>query len=157
MFITLEGGEGSGKTSVIGEIGNYYKSIGKKVIVTREPGGTAIANQIRAILLDSKNSVMGNLTELLLYQSARSQLLKEVIRPNLEAGNVVVCDRFIDSTTVYQGYARGWDLDIVMYLQNLVCGNTIPDITILLDVDPKVGIKTFLSKAKRSGKRTTVG
>jgi dTMP kinase len=141
MFVTFEGGEGSGKTSIITEVKDYFESIDKKVIVTREPGGTGIANQIRAILLDSKNSNLCNLAELLLYQSARSQLLNEVIRPNLKAGNVVLCDRFIDSTIAYQGYARGWDLDIIYYLQNLVCGNTIPDITILLDVEPKIGIK----------------
>ena len=141
LFITIEGGEGSGKTTQLKALLDHLRSGGRKVAETRDPGGTAIGNQIRDILLDGQNARMDFLTELLLYEASRAQLVQEIIRPALEAGQVILCDRFTDSTVAYQGYGRGLDLDLIGRLNAVAAGGIRPDLTFLLDLDPVVGLE----------------
>ncbi len=141
FFITLEGVDGCGKTTQAKLLQDYFKSKNIEVLVLREPGGTAIGEKIRTIILDVKNAEMSNITEMLLYASARAQLVSEVIKPALLAGKIVICDRFIDSSFVYQGFARGIDLDIVYKVNNIVLNETIPDITLFLDISPEITLK----------------
>lgn len=140
MFITLEGIEGSGKTSQIGKIAQYLEAAGHETVVTREPGATAIGKRIRAILLDPANKGLSDLGELLLYGADRAQHLSEVILPSLAAGKAVVCDRFADATRVYQGVARGIASETIDAVHRIVVGNLKPDITILFDLDPATGL-----------------
>ncbi len=111
MFITLEGSEGSGKTSQLPALANRLREAGYNTLSTREPGGTRIGDQVRAILFDHENNTMRPTTETLLFLAARAQLIEQVIRPHLNSGGVVVSDRYADSTLAYQGYGRGLDLD----------------------------------------------
>ena len=141
MFISLEGIEGSGKTTQIDNIINYLKSRGRECLATREPGGTPIGQQIRAILLDPQNQSLDPWAEMLLYMADRVQHLHQTIRPNLKKGNIVVCDRYFDATLVYQGRGRGLDEKLIQTLHQLLCGNRMPDLTLLLDLDPEVGLK----------------
>ncbi|HSO20928.1 MAG TPA: dTMP kinase, partial [Desulfosarcina sp.] len=140
MFITLEGIEGSGKTSQIQAIARWLTAIGQDCLTTREPGGTSIGDQIRSVLLHPQNGDLAPRAELLLYMADRVQHLETVIRPALAAGKVVVCDRYFDATLVYQGYARGLDLEMIRRLHRLTCNGLTPDVTLLLDVDPEVGL-----------------
>lgn len=135
-FITVEGTDGSGKTTQIKLIEEYLKSKNKSVVLTREPGGTKISEKIRDILLDLQNSEMGILTEMLLYASARTQLVSEVIRPAIEEGKVVICDRFVDSSYVYQGFGRGIDLKIITDVNRIALDGLVPDITLFFDIEP---------------------
>jgi len=135
-FITVEGTDGAGKTTQIKLIEDYLKSKNKSVVVTREPGGTSIGEKIRDILLDSQNSEMGMITEMLLYASARAQLVSEVIRPAIEEGKVVICDRFVDSSYVYQGFGRGIDLKIITDVNRVALDGLVPDITLFFDLNP---------------------
>ena len=144
LLITIEGIDGSGKSTQINFIKNYLEQIGCNVLVTREPGGTEISEKIRSIILDPANKNMGPITELLLYASARAQLVFEVIKPALYAGNIVVCDRFIDSTIAYQGYGRGINIDSIICVNNLALQGVQPDLTILLDISPENAIKRRL-------------
>ena len=139
LFITFEGGEGSGKTSQLRPLLAYLRSTGKDVVETRDPGGTSIGKQIRALLLD-RDTRMAPATELLLYEASRAQLVQEIIRPALAAGRVVLCDRFTDSTVAYQGYGRGLDLHCIARLNALATDGLRPDLTFLLDLDPAVGL-----------------
>ena len=141
MFITLEGPEGSGKTSHIPELVKYLRAEGHGVFPTREPGGTSIGEQIRQVIHDLKNSEMDARTETLLYQAARAQIVEQVIRPRLAAGEIVLSDRYFDSTIAYQGYGHQQDLTQVRALVQYATGGLIPDLTILLDVDVEVGLK----------------
>jgi dTMP kinase len=141
MFITLEGPEGSGKTSHVGPLLAYLREQGHRIYATREPGGTSIGEQIRNVIHDLDNQEMHPRTETLLYQAARSQIVEEVIRPRLQAGEIVLSDRYADSTIAYQGYGHRQDLDQVRMLVNYATGGLIPDLTILLDVDVEVGLK----------------
>lgn len=140
-FITVEGTDGSGKTTQIKLIEEYLKSKNKSVVLTREPGGTNISEKIRDILLDTQNSEMGIITEMLLYASARSQLVSEVIRPAIEKGKVVICDRFVDSSYVYQGFGRGIDLKIITDVNRIALDGLVPDITLFFDIDPGDALK----------------
>ncbi|HEY5902761.1 MAG TPA: dTMP kinase [Anaerolineales bacterium] len=140
MFITLEGPEGSGKTSHMQPLLQYLLELGYNVFPTREPGGTAIAEQIREVIHDLKNVEMHPRTETLLYQAARAQLVEQVIRPRLAAGEVVLSDRYADSTVAYQGYGHQQDLEQVRSLVQYATGGLMPDLTILLDVDVEVGL-----------------
>jgi dTMP kinase len=140
-FITLEGIEGSGKTTQAMLLRDFLVGKGFRVVVTREPGGSPIAEKIREILLDPRNSKMVALTELFLYEASRTQHVAETIRPALEAGNVVICDRFFDASTAYQGNARGLDMKMVANLNLLATGGIVPDITIVLDLPVGVGLK----------------
>ncbi len=141
MFITLEGPEGSGKTSHIPYLVEYLREKGYTVFPTREPGGTSISEQIREILHDLKNAEMHPRTETLLYQAARAQIVEQVIRPRLEAGEIVLSDRYYDSTIAYQGYGHQQNLDEVRALVKYATGGLTPDLTILLDLDVEVGLK----------------
>jgi len=141
MFITLEGPEGSGKTSHIPHLVEYLREMGHTVFPTREPGGTSISEQIRDILHDLKNTEMHPRTETLLYQSARAQIVEQVINPRLAAGEIVISDRYYDSTIAYQGYGHQQDLDQVRGLVKYATGGLTPDLTILLDLDVEVGLK----------------
>lgn len=141
MFITLEGPEGSGKTSHLDSLAEYLASKGYSVFTTREPGGTSIGEQIREILHSLKNTEMHKHTETLLYQASRAQFVEQVIRPRLAAGEVVISDRYADSTIAYQGYGHRQDLDQVGALIRYATGGLVPDLTILLDLDVEVGLK----------------
>lgn len=140
-FITFEGPEGSGKSTQIKMLANYLKKKGFKVLCVREPGNTEIGEKIRKILLDPRNKEMSKYTEMLLYMAARAQLIKEVITPALKKGWMVLCDRFLDSTRAYQGFALGVELSLIDKLGRTACQGIEPDLTILLDVDTKEGLK----------------
>lgn len=140
QFITLEGGEGSGKTTMIASLDSYFREKGTPYIVTREPGGIEIAEKIREIILNPLHTAMDARTEALLYAAARSQHLAEKVEPALAAGKTVVCDRFVDSSLVYQGYARGLGMDNVWTINRFAIGDLMPDITFYLDIEPEVGL-----------------
>ncbi|WP_338589699.1 dTMP kinase [Paenibacillus sp. Y5S-9] len=139
-FITLEGGEGSGKTTMIGRVGSYFEERGIPYVVTREPGGIEIAEKIRSIILDPLHTAMDSRTEALLYAAARSQHLAEKVEPALRAGKAVICDRFVDSSLVYQGYARGLGIENVWAINRFAIGDLMPDVTLYLDIEPEVGL-----------------
>jgi len=141
MFITLEGPEGSGKTSQLPSLVEFLREKGYTVFPTREPGGTSIGEQIRAVIHDLKNVEMHPRTETLLYQAARAQIVEEVFKPRLAAGEVVISDRYYDSTIAYQGYGHQQDLDQVRALVKYATGGLTPDLTVLLDVDIETGLK----------------
>jgi dTMP kinase len=141
MFITLEGPEGSGKSSHIPLLVAYLRQRGYTVLATREPGGTEIGDQIRAVLMSHGNTAMNPRTETLLFLAARAQLVAQVIRPALQAGTLVVCDRYGDSTLAYQGYGHGNDLDQIKRMLEFATGALQPDLTLLLDVDVEVGLQ----------------
>ena len=141
MFITLEGPEGSGKTSHLQPLAEWLAGKGYRVHTAREPGGTSISEQIRSIIHDLKNTEMHPHTETLLYQAARAQIVEQVIRPKLAKGYILLCDRYADSTLAYQGYGHQQNLEEVRSLIRYATGGLTPDLTILLDVDVGVGIK----------------
>lgn len=141
MFITLEGPEGSGKTSHIPYLVEYLREKGHPVFPTREPGGTLIGEQIREVIHDLKNVEMHPRTETLLYQAARAQIVEQVIKPRLKAGEIVISDRYYDSTIAYQGYGHQQDLEQVRALVKYATGGLVPDLTVLLDVDVEEGLR----------------
>jgi len=141
MFITLEGPEGSGKTSHIPHLVAFLREQGHTVFPTREPGGTSIGEQIREVIHDLKNAEMHPRTETLLYQAARAQIVEQVLRPRLADGEIVLSDRYADSTIAYQGYGHGQPLEQIRQLVTYATGGLIPDLTILLDLDVEVGLK----------------
>ncbi len=140
MFITLEGPEGSGKTTQAPLLAQRLKERGLNAIHMREPGGTPIGDQIRTVLHDMKNQAMDAHAELLLYSASRAQLVAQVIRPHLAAGGIVVCDRYADSTMAYQGYGRGLDLDALREITRFATGGLTPDLTLYLKIDPARGL-----------------
>jgi len=155
MFITLEGIEGSGKTTQLAHIRAFLESKGHDCIVTREPGGTDIGRQIRAILLSPENHGMDPVAELLLYFADRAQHVRSLVLPALSSGKTVLCDRYFDATVVYQGYARRLDIGLIEKLHRLVLDDLKPDLTLLLDLPAEAG----LSRAWRqieNGSRTGV-
>ncbi len=139
-FITLEGSEGSGKSTQSALIYEYLKGRGKDVIQLREPGGVKISEAIRNLLLDVKNEAMSNECETLLYMAARAQVVKETIAPALKAGKIIICDRFLDSTLVYQGFGHGMDVGFIKELGLFATGGIKPDLTLLFDIDTKEGL-----------------
>ena len=145
MFITFEGPEGSGKTTQIQKVAEYLRHKGVDCVTTKEPGGTPLADRIRAILLHPE-STMDRLTELLLYAASRRQHVVEVIRPSLERGAVVLCDRFTDATLAYQGFGRLLDLDRLRALNDWVTESLRPDLTLLFDIDETVGLRRAQSR-----------
>lgn len=147
MFITLEGPEGSGKTSQLPALVGYLRDSGYEVVVTREPGGTAVGDQIREVLMNLENVSIVPRTEILLFLAARAQHVEGLIRPALEAGKVVLCDRFGDSTLAYQGYGHETDLDTLRFLLNYSTGGLQPDLTLLLDVPVKAGLARKLDNS----------
>ena len=152
-LITLEGVEGSGKSTLIQYLKELIESIGKKVIVTREPGGIEISEQIRSVILDTENTKMDGRTEALLYAAARRQHLVERIIPALKEGNVVLCDRFIDSSLAYQGYARGLGIDEVLSINEFAIGSFMPNLTLYLDLDPQIGLSRIRKNKGREVNR----
>ena len=140
LFVTFEGVEGCGKSTQAKRIEAHLKARGHAVLLTREPGGTRIAEAIRGVLLDSANTAMSPTTDLLLYEAARAQHVAERIRPALEEGAIVVCDRFADSTTAYQGAGRALAAEDVEYLHRLATAGANPDLTIVLDVPVEEGL-----------------
>ena len=141
LFITIEGPEGSGKTTVAKEITSYLQQQGYPVLYTREPGGVAIAEKIRDIILDVDHTTLDARCEALLYAASRRQHLVEKIEPALKEGKIIICDRFIDSSLAYQGYARGIGIDEVYAINLFAIHHRMPDLTILLDLDPQEGLK----------------
>jgi len=146
-FITLEGPDGSGKTTQAQLLAKELKNLSYPVLLTREPGGTDIGDQIRAILHDKKNTEMTAQAEILLYSASRAQHVAQVILPALEAGKVVISDRYADSTLAYQGYGRGLDLQTLRAITDFATDGLMPDLTLYLDIAPEVGLK----RRKRSG------
>ena len=139
-FITFEGGEGTGKTTLIEMLMKDLEASGFKAIKTREPGGSKISEEIRNVILNVDNTMMTYMTEALLYAASRAQHLNEVIKPALEDGNVVICDRYIDSSLAYQGYARGLGIEKVYKINDYAIDGFYPDLTIYIDVDPRIGL-----------------
>jgi dTMP kinase len=140
-FISVEGGEGSGKSTLLKQLAAYLRKRGKEVIETREPGGTKLGELVRNWLLTREDSIsIGSQAELLLFLAARAQHVEELIRPALEEGKIVLCDRFNDSTIAYQGAARGLDPIVVQEWCRLVSGQTVPQLTFFLDVSPEIGL-----------------
>lgn len=150
MFITFEGIEGCGKTTQVQRLKNYLDENGIPNINTLEPGGTDIGQSIRRVLLDTNNISLLPLTELILYAADRAQHVNEVIRPGLDQGKWVICDRYFDATIAYQGFGRGLDMEIVNILNNKATGGLSPDITILMDCSEEVAIKRALERNKDS-------
>lgn len=140
LFITIEGGEGAGKTTLIETLAEYGAASGRIVVTTREPGGIPIAEQIRQVILDPKHTAMDARTEALLYAAARRQHLVEKVIPALDRGEIVICDRFIDSSLAYQGHARGLGIEEVWEINRFAIAGTMPDLTIYMDVRPEVGL-----------------
>jgi len=140
-FITMEGGEGAGKSTMMDRVAHWLEDSGYRVVTTREPGGTALAEKLREVLLDRENSSLAGQAELLLLFAARAQHLDELIRPSLERGDWVLCDRFTDATWAYQGGGRDLPLADIEILENLVHGDLQPDLTLLLDLPVEQGMK----------------
>jgi dTMP kinase len=140
FFLTLEGPEGSGKSTHAARLAEYLRSQGRDVLLTREPGGTSIGDQIRAILNDHANADMQPRAEILLFCASRAQLITQMIRPHLAKGGTVVCDRYSDSTLAYQGYGRGLDLRLLKTISDFSSDGLLPDLTLLLDLPVEVGL-----------------
>ena len=154
MFITLEGIEGCGKTTQMNHLSTFFENRGQPCVLTREPGGTAIGKEIRSILLNPSSKDMVPRAELLLYMADRAQHIASLVKPSLAENKVVLCDRYFDATVVYQGYARGLDTHFVYELHRLVLEDFRPDITLLLDLAPRIGLARAwkqLDKGTRSG------
>ena len=149
LFITLEGLDGSGKTTQINRLAAWLQNRGLEPVLTRQPGGTAIGDRIRAILLDSRSTGLASMTEMALMFADRAQAIAEVIQPALDSGKIVVCDRFTDSTEAYQGGGRQLGSEIVLDLHRVICGNLKPDITILL----LPSLNASLARARRRNTR----
>lgn len=151
LFVTLEGGEGTGKSTVIERLSKDLRKRGYNVLTTREPGGSKLGEQIRVWLLHHEPDVkVGDYAELLLFLAARTQHLEEIILPALDQGKVVLCDRFNDSSIAYQGAARGLGMDAVEKQCELACRGVSPDITLFMDVDPKIGLERTRKTTKAS-------
>ena len=140
MFITFEGGEGSGKSTQVRRLAERLRSLGRDVLVTREPGGTPEAEAVRALLVSGDVARWTAKSEALLNYAAREQHLQQVLRPALAAGRIVLCDRFMDSTRAYQGYAGGCELSFIDALEKAVVGPTRPDLTLVFDLEPATGL-----------------
>ena len=152
-FITFEGGEGCGKTTVLKAIKERLESEGVSVVLTREPGGTPIAEQIRNVILDKGNTAMDGRTEALLYAASRRQHLVEKIWPALQEGKTVLCDRYLDSSLAYQGGARGLGIDEVLSINLFATEGTYPDLTLLFDLEPEQGLARIAANQNREVNR----
>lgn len=152
-FITIEGPEGAGKTTIIAMLAEKLSADGYDVVLTREPGGIEIAEQIRSVILDKSNTAMDPRTEALLYAAARRQHLVERVKPALEAGKIVLCDRFIDSSLAYQGYARGLGMDEVLTINQFAIEHMMPSLTLYFDIDPELGLSRINQHSGREVNR----
>lgn len=148
LFITVEGTDGAGKSTQIQLLTDYLKSKGRNVILKREPGGTDISEKIRELILDVNNKEMSDVAEALLYAASRAQLVHQVIKPALDKGEVVICDRFVDSSIVYQGIARGLGKNMVEEINRFAIDGIMPDITLFFDLSPEIGIKRKMQDQK---------
>ncbi|MED4018439.1 dTMP kinase [Sutcliffiella cohnii] len=148
LFITFEGPEGAGKTTVIQRLAKDFSNE-LNILLTREPGGISIAEQIRAVILDCDNTKMDARTEALLYAAARRQHLVEKVLPALEKGSIVLCDRFIDSSLAYQGYARGLGIDEILKINEFATQKHMPNLTIYFDVEPEEGLRRIAANNNR--------
>ncbi len=155
MFITFEGIEGSGKSTQIRHLEKHLRELGRVCLTTKEPGGTDIGRQLRSVLLDPENSDIHPVTELLLYAADRNQHIQQVIKPALEAGKTVICDRFHDSTVVYQGFCRGLDCGLVSEINRLVLSDFRPDITFVLDLEPGLGLERAWHEVDSGGRSSS--
>ena len=153
LFIVFEGGEGSGKSTMIDKVYEWLRECNYDCIKTREPGGISIAEQIRQVILNKENTNMDPRTEALLYTAARRQHLVEKVIPALENGQVVLCDRFLDSSLAYQGFARGIGIDEIYEINKFAIGDCMPDISILFDISPEVGIERINKNSQREVNR----
>ena len=153
MFITLEGPEGSGKTTAVESAVKKLEEMGYQIVRTREPGGTPISEEIRNVILDKKNTSMDSRTEALLYAASRRQHLVEKVWPALKEGKIVICDRYLDSSLAYQGGARGLGIDEVLNINLFATENTWPDLTLLFDIKPEEGLKRIAANANREVNR----
>ena len=153
MFITLEGPEGSGKTTAVEAAVKELEARGYQIVRTREPGGTPIAEQIRNVILDKENTKMDPRTEALLYAASRRQHLVEKVWPALKEGKIVICDRYLDSSLAYQGGARGLGVDNILNVNMFATENTFPDLTLLFDITPEEGWKRIAANASREVNR----
>lgn len=156
LFITLEGPEGSGKSSALKIVKEALEKLGYEIVVTREPGGTLISEQIRNVILDKANTKMDPRTEALLYAASRRQHLVEKIWPSLKEGKIVFCDRYLDSSLSYQGYARNLGVDDVLKVNEYATEGTYPDLTFLFDIDPELGLERISKNADREVNRLDV-
>jgi dTMP kinase len=147
LFITFEGSEGTGKTTQIQRLASRLENLGRKVVISREPGGTPLGEDIRHLLkYAASGENMVPRAELLLFAASRAQHVDELIKPNLDEGNVVICDRFLDSTTVYQGVARAINSHSVETINGIAIASTLPDVTLLIDLDPEEGFQRIQSR-----------
>ena len=153
MFITIEGPEGSGKTTAVNTAVKKLEEMGYQIVRTREPGGTPIAEQIRNVILDKNNTAMDQRTEALLYAASRRQHLVEKVWPALKEGKIVICDRYLDSSLAYQGGARGLGVDNILQVNSFATEGTFPDLTLLFDIDPKLGLARIAANADREVNR----
>lgn len=142
MFVTFEGCEGVGKSTQLALLKDYLKKTGQEAVYVREPGSTEISEKIRSIILDPENTAMTAQTEALLYAAARAQLVAEVIRPALDAGKMVICDRYVDSSAAYQGYARGLGVGFVAEINSYALENAVPDVTVFIDLRPSASFRS---------------
>ena len=149
-FITIEGVEGAGKSTLRSGLTDAARKFGMEVVVTREPGATTLGRSLRSLLLSPENTHIDPLAELMLFSADRAQHVREVIRPALERGALVICDRFIHSTLAYQGHGRGLDLTALKFLNNLVTGGLTPDLVLLLDLDPEIGLTRAQHRVEKS-------
>ena len=157
MFISLEGIEGSGKSTQVRNLGAWLETRGRQVKLTREPGSTALGQKLRALLLDSRQSPIGATAELFLFLADRAQHVQEVIRPALDAGQIVICDRYADSTIAYQGYGRGMDLAQIKGLCHQAAAGLEPDLTLILDISPDSGLARAAQRNYREGTAESEG
>ena len=153
MFITLEGPEGSGKTTAVEAAVKKLEEMGYQIVRTREPGGTPISEQIRNVILDKSNTAMDGRTEALLYAASRRQHLVEKVWPALKEGKIVICDRYLDSSLAYQGGARGLGIEEVLNINLFATENTWPDLTLLFDIKPEIGLARINANANREVNR----
>ena len=153
MFITLEGPEGSGKTTAVKAAVAKLQELGYQVVQTREPGGTPISEQIRNVILDKANTTMDARTEALLYAASRRQHLVEKVWPAIKEGKIVICDRYLDSSLAYQGGARGLGVDNILNVNLFATENTYPDLTLLFDIKPELGLERIAKNADREVNR----
>ena len=156
MFITFEGGEGSGKTTCINRVVETLKQQGRDIVLTREPGGTPISEEIRNVILDKKNTDMDPRTEALLYAASRRQHIIQKILPSLKEGKIVISDRFLDSSLAYQGVARGLGIDEIYKVNQYATEGLEPDITFFFDIVPEEGLKRIAANASREVNRLDV-
>ncbi|HLW61542.1 MAG TPA: dTMP kinase [bacterium] len=157
IFITLEGPEGAGKTTQGRLLADYLRGGGREVVCVREPGGTAIGERIRTLLLDPAHCDMTPCTEMLLFAASRAQLVREVVVPALRAGRWVVCDRFVDASLAYQGVGRGLDVEVVRSVNAAATDGLAPDLTVLLDIDPATGLARARAKTDVSARTRGAG